>query len=582
MQTNNPTLTYAASCNPPRKAKRLRAASDAADHVVNSPATYPTSAAPVKIRPAPMNSVPSVVTAGAVHRVQDAPASPPAPKRRGRRPANISRSARESQRKMNHSLIEKARRSKINDALAALRELVPSEYGTKRHADDDNDKNSAQGSKGKGKKEEKEREFKLEVLERTVLYMRHLIQKVQALDKGLCTQCGKATSSDQVNQSSSRGTKRRHDVVEEADVDDDLSDFTDDLEPSDSHPHSQSASEQLNYRSNHVHDRLPPISSWLDPSLYTNSTSSAPHSAITSPSSTPAFRPLDHGRNRDNFLHPRIQRNERSQLQQNQLPTPPPSSTIPSTTHVRVPPVLLLPSPPTPTALMPKSSPYLSAICGGSQVEIRGKNNGDHSKKSSSPPEPAGPELTLGLPLLNSNNNTPTPSTLSPHLDAQSRHAPSSPTSASASSTNRQPWTPEDESAASLLLHIRTSPVVGAVQFSSRSARAGSMSKSNSVHSPPTLSSSSISTNMDGVTRTSRSPSDCDLSVIPPLSRVSQVHTHTEDDPSISHTADNELMQDGTDSERLQRSGREVTSVVKGRYDIEPQTPASFLGIRTA
>ena len=37
----------------------------------------------------------------------------------------MTRTARESQRKMNHSRIEKARRLKINDALEALRTLVP-------------------------------------------------------------------------------------------------------------------------------------------------------------------------------------------------------------------------------------------------------------------------------------------------------------------------------------------------------------------------------------------------------------------------------------------------------------------------
>lgn len=59
----------------------------------------------------------------------------PAPKRRGRKPGNQPRSVRESQRKINHSLIEKARRSKINDALGALKELVPSDYGRARTKD---------------------------------------------------------------------------------------------------------------------------------------------------------------------------------------------------------------------------------------------------------------------------------------------------------------------------------------------------------------------------------------------------------------------------------------------------------------
>ena len=58
----------------------------------------------------------------------------PAPKKRGRKPLGgasaPSRAARESARRANHSRIEKARRLKINGALEALRELVPSDPAT--------------------------------------------------------------------------------------------------------------------------------------------------------------------------------------------------------------------------------------------------------------------------------------------------------------------------------------------------------------------------------------------------------------------------------------------------------------------
>ena len=50
----------------------------------------------------------------------------------------MSRAARETQRKLNHSIIEKARRTKINDALATLRQLVPSDFDGKK-----SDKNAA-------------------------------------------------------------------------------------------------------------------------------------------------------------------------------------------------------------------------------------------------------------------------------------------------------------------------------------------------------------------------------------------------------------------------------------------------------
>ena len=71
--------------------------------------------------------------------------TPTPAKRRGRKPGTLSRAARESQRKLNHSRIEKARRSKINEALAALRELVPSDYVARRDLGVDGD-----GERGDG------------------------------------------------------------------------------------------------------------------------------------------------------------------------------------------------------------------------------------------------------------------------------------------------------------------------------------------------------------------------------------------------------------------------------------------------
>ncbi|KAK2463778.1 hypothetical protein APHAL10511_004216 [Amanita phalloides] len=137
----------------------------------------------------------------------------PQPRRRGRKPGPLSRSAREAQRKLNHSIIEKARRTKINEALTALRQLVPPDYAKRRDQDstsagkqqgessngdendeydDDDDGDGEYGTPQRkavvankqdasGKKEEKE--FKLEVLERTVAYLQDLAERYEGLYK---------------------------------------------------------------------------------------------------------------------------------------------------------------------------------------------------------------------------------------------------------------------------------------------------------------------------------------------------------------------------------------------------------------
>lgn len=91
---------------------------------------------------------------------------PSSSRRRGRKPANValSHSAREAQRRENHSRIEKLRRTKINDALATLRELVPQEYGRAIEDPDQQQSNELDGAPKPGKKAPKEKEFKLEIL----------------------------------------------------------------------------------------------------------------------------------------------------------------------------------------------------------------------------------------------------------------------------------------------------------------------------------------------------------------------------------------------------------------------------------
>jgi Helix-loop-helix DNA-binding domain len=151
-----------------------------------------------------------------------------APAKRGRKPGPLSRSAREAQRRLNHSIIEKARRTKINDALATLRQLVPVDYGCPQshHEDedednDDDDEEYPEGTrrakpkpkvKGTGKREEKEKEFKLEILVRTVSFLQDLLKRVDTMENSLsvCQHCG-------ANQSSK---KRKHSQLHDDDEND--------------------------------------------------------------------------------------------------------------------------------------------------------------------------------------------------------------------------------------------------------------------------------------------------------------------------------------------------------------------------
>lgn len=190
----------------------------------------------------------------------------PQPRRRGRKPGPLSRSAREAQRKLNHSIIEKARRTKINDALAALRQLVPADYGKRRDKDsgDENDeddeddegddadgeygaprrKTAVTNKKGTtGKKEEKE--FKLEVLERTVTYLQDLTDRYEDLQRENEQLLGIRRCSCQegsLRQPTGRKRNRSGSETTAGDVGTELA-----------------ADERPSKR----HEPLPPISSWL-------------------------------------------------------------------------------------------------------------------------------------------------------------------------------------------------------------------------------------------------------------------------------------------------------------------------------
>nr|UBR88896.1 transcription factor bHLH13 [Ganoderma lucidum] len=205
--SETPSL-YAASCNPPRRAKRQRTGELAdGERQAHSIATSSASTSPQQRRaPARPPILPKQPTAGSGYAIPPSLDSEsgsededdynpsrdaaPAPKRRGRKPGALSRSARESLRKLNHSRIEKARRTKINETLSTLSNLVNERDRVLKAQKPEVITEAAveeKGKKGKGKTEEKE--FKLDVLVKTVEYMQDLMARVQALEKGMCAQC---------------------------------------------------------------------------------------------------------------------------------------------------------------------------------------------------------------------------------------------------------------------------------------------------------------------------------------------------------------------------------------------------------
>lgn len=99
--------------------------------------------------------------------------------KRGRKPAPGSRAAREALRKSNHSVIEKRRREKINETMAALRTLLADGYRpSHRSADAVNvDDGPKQGKKTQ--------DFKLEVLTRSVEYINQLLDRISTLEQKL-------------------------------------------------------------------------------------------------------------------------------------------------------------------------------------------------------------------------------------------------------------------------------------------------------------------------------------------------------------------------------------------------------------
>ncbi|KAL5639756.1 hypothetical protein ACGC1H_006363 [Rhizoctonia solani] len=181
----------------------------AGELVKSRPSRASTSAAPAQYRPiAPVTPIPVV--------------EPPPKAKRGRKPNPGSKSAREALRKESHSRIEKRRREKINETLTTLRELIAEGEGNTRQ----------QHSPPPGP----EREFKLELLERTVAFVRGLVDKTRRLEQELSDLRGPAARGDEgdadlepprkrkkvatPSSSPQAGPSHEHDsVVEDIDID---------------------------------------------------------------------------------------------------------------------------------------------------------------------------------------------------------------------------------------------------------------------------------------------------------------------------------------------------------------------------
>ncbi|KAJ7129021.1 hypothetical protein C8R43DRAFT_853592, partial [Mycena crocata] len=272
---------YAASCNPPRSAKQR-------------PRSQSESSSASEYIPEPRHVVslsPKLSKAG-MDRADAEPSTSGA--KRGRKPTTLSRTARETQRKLNHSIIEKARRTKINDALATLKQLVPANYGQTAAPVDDEDEGAdgeydaksggKAGKKTTGKREDKEKEFKLEILVRTVSFMQDLIERVATLEN----EAAQSSCSSCVGSSSGSLKRKRPAGVADAEEENrpkrhEAGRATPEPSPSlrpDGSPYVQS-----------TYQRLPSISSWL-PDLDTRPSPRASpefHSHLPSPPSSTQF-----------------------------------------------------------------------------------------------------------------------------------------------------------------------------------------------------------------------------------------------------------------------------------------------------
>ncbi|KAH9974331.1 hypothetical protein BGW80DRAFT_1170597 [Lactifluus volemus] len=269
-------LSYAASCNPPRRAKRPSTSG-------NLPTGTDRVAQPLPVL-APTISAPSIDE-------DDGTVDVPQPKRRGRKPSSLSRAARESMRRQNHSRIEKARRTKINEALSTLRDLFLS------------------GKKpAKGKQQRQEKEFKLEILEKAVVYVQELQEKVRVLESQ--RGCARCRPSNKGSLSTAYSPKRKREAMPPSDDYDSPSSVDIPSErPIKRFTPTRSVPPSILPSSTSNTTRLPSISSWLPKAVA--------ESVLPESRTPPSVNPI-------------------------QLPTPPASVVIAPVSSPQVPPALRL------------------------------------------------------------------------------------------------------------------------------------------------------------------------------------------------------------------------------------------------
>ena len=300
-------VPYTGSCNPPRRVKRPRTDSTTAQVASSLPSTAQRQRPHILPKDAGVsrgNNLPDPESSDDGDDYDPVVPAPP-PKRRGRKPGTLSRSARESQRKLNHSRIEKARRTKINETLATLSVLV-NEADRQKVTNHESKQDIREKSKGKTE----EKEFKLDVLVKAVAYMQELITKVNVLESRQCDHCSAALHT--ISAPSVSTNKRKHDVIE---VEDDGAEAEDPADVEDVYVGDDEKGEDMDDdfeeqsvpppspRRSSIHPspspRLPPIASWLphpyvDPSCIaalSDATPSQGVSQLPSPPHSGNFRP---------------------------------------------------------------------------------------------------------------------------------------------------------------------------------------------------------------------------------------------------------------------------------------------------
>ncbi|KIP09962.1 hypothetical protein PHLGIDRAFT_289844 [Phlebiopsis gigantea 11061_1 CR5-6] len=272
MASTKETVPYNACVNPPRKAKRARTEPTIAPPPPSVPVqmSNPQARQRPHILPrdphgSPSNGSPADRDSSDDDDDYDSVEPVPAPKRRGRKPGPLSRTARESQRKLNHSRIEKARRTKINETLATLSNLVN---------DVEKQRAAASGSKPVmvEEKSKGEKEFKLDVLVKTVSYVQELIDRVKTLEMRSCSRCSTTPQSTPVSPPESPSIRRKR-KVDDLDVDVEIFEVGDDADGERDSITKRASGKQLvsttsppsraPSKAPSQSPCLPPISSWL-------------------------------------------------------------------------------------------------------------------------------------------------------------------------------------------------------------------------------------------------------------------------------------------------------------------------------